>query len=207
MKRILVALVVFLAMSSVAMAAPMTNLNKGETAAGYLYWNPKVTVDGRHGHSYDVGKENANGVYVEAAISDKFILGIETIKGDTSKTVSGVVVGVDTRFTDFTVQYKLDNNVRLIAGNRNYDTTLSAKGYGSTDVSTNKFIYGIGASTPIGDKTSAYATFLHDSYTDEWQLGVNHNLSKSAMLNINYRYHDEDDVLLKGIGAGLIYKF
>lgn len=206
MKKLLLTFIVCLAMSSIAIAAPMTDLNKGETAAGYLYWNPKIDVD-VNGNSYDAGKATANGFYVENALSDKFILGIETIKGDKSRTVFGKHVKADSRFTDVTIQYKLDNNVRLIAGNRNYDTDLSASGSAPYSNSANKFIYGVGASTALGEKTSAYATYTHDSYADEWQLGVNQDLSKNAVLNINYRYHDEDYVTLKGIGAGLIYKF
>lgn len=202
MKKFLVTLVACLAISSIAMAAPMTNLNKGESTAGYLYWNPKIDVD-----SYNVGRATANGAYVETALDDKWILGIETIKGSKDKNIAGVNVSADSRFTDVTVQYKLDKNVRLIAGNRNYDTSISAAGLGSVDESENKFIYGIGASTPLGDKTSAYATYLHDSYCNEWQIGVNHDLAKNVFLNVNYRYHDEDNVTLKGIGAGLSYRF
>ncbi len=202
-KVLLLTLAAIFAISSVAMAAPMTNLNKGESAAGYMYWNPKIDIDGVG----DIGRANANGFYVENAVSDKFIIGVETIQGDRTKHFGGVRVHADTRFTDFTVQYKLDKNVRLIAGDRNYDTTLSASGIGSASGSENKFIYGIGAFTPIGDKTSAYATYLHDSYTNEWQIGVNQDLSKNVFLNVNYRYHDEDNVTLDGLGASLIYKF
>lgn len=197
-KKILATVAACMAMSSIAMAAPVTDLQKGQSTAGYLYWNPKVEIG-----SYDAGKSNANGAYAETALSDKFIVGIETIKGSRNEGI----VHIDTRFTDFTVQYKVDKNFRLIAGNRNYDSNVSVTGVGSASNSENKFIYGIGASTPLGDKTSAYATYLHDSYCDEWQIGVNQDLSKNVFLNVNYRYHDEDNASLKGIGAGISYKF
>jgi hypothetical protein len=185
----------------------MTDLQKGESAAGYLYWNPKIEIGSYDIGSYDIGSSNANGFYTETALTDKVIVGIETMKGDRTINVLGTKVSADTRFTDFTVQYKVDNNVRIIAGNRNYDTNASATGYGSISASTNKFIYGIGASTPIGDKTTGYVTYLHDSYADDWQIGANQTLSKNVLLNVNYRYHDEDYVTLKGVGAGIIYKF
>lgn len=202
MKKLLLTLVMCFAVSSIAMAAPITELQKGESAAGYLYWNPKIDID-----SYDFGNSNSNGFYVETALTNKVIVGIETMKGDRSKTISGTKVSIDTRFTDFTVQYKIDNNVRIIAGNRNYDTSASAAEYGSASESTNKFIYGIGASAPLSDKATVYATYLHDSYADDWQIGANQTLNKNLLLNVNYRYHDEDYVTLKGVGAGLIYKF
>lgn len=206
MKKVLLIIAAIFAISGVAMAAPMTDLNKGESAAGYMYWNPKIDIDGIG----NIGRATANGFYVENAVSDKFIIGIETIDGDKTKNFGGLRAHADVRFTDFTVQYKLDKNVRLIAGDRNYDTSLSATdgvNRASVDSSENKFIYGIGAFTPIGNKTSAYATYLHDSYTNEWQIGVNQDLSKNVFLNVNYRYHDEDSVTLEGMGASLIYKF
>lgn len=51
------------------------------------------------------------------------------------------------------------------------------------------------------------ATYLHDDYAVDWQIGVNQDLSKNVELNVNYRYHDEDHVTFKGIGAGVVYKF
>lgn len=203
MKKCLLVLAASIAMSSVAMAAPVTNLEKGETNAGYLFWNPKLEVS-----SYDLGSNNANGFFVETALTDKVIVGIETIKGDGSAVVGGTYISADTRFTDLTIQYKVADNVRLIAGNRNYDTNASATGYGSISYSTDKFIYGISGSTSLGEKTTAYASVLNNSVGTDWQLGVNQTLSNNLTFNVNYRYYDEDDDLkLKGIGAGLIYKF
>lgn len=198
MRRILLILIVVLTMSSVALAAPMTNLEKGEGAAGYLYWNPKAEISG-----YGLGKSNANGFYLEKAVSDKIIVGLETIKG--SKSAGAYTI--DARFTDLTVQYKVDKNVRLIAGNRNYDTSASIQGFGSFDDSTNKAIIGFGASTSLGDKATAYTTLIHSSEGTDWQIGASQELDKNVSLNINYRYYDGDDLSLKGIGAGLLYKF
>lgn len=204
MKKCLLVLAASLAISGAAAAAPVTNLEKGETTAGYLYWNPKVEIA-----SYDFGSHNANGFFVETALTDKVILGIETIKGDASAVIGGVSGSADTRFTDVTIQYKVANNIRLIAGNRNYDTNGSDAG-GSVSISENKLLYGISGSTVLGEKTTAYASVLQNSIGTDWQIGVNQNVSDNLTLNINYRYYDEDSILdtkLKGIGAGIIYKF
>ena len=205
MKKFVFALIACLAISSIAMAAPVTDLQKGESEVGYMYWNPSIDIS-----SYDAGSTSANGAYVKTALDDKWTVGIETIQGDKTRTISGVRVHADIRLTDVTAQYKLDKNVRLIAGMRNYDGKLSATNGIDTisgDNSENKFIYGIGFNGPIGEKTNAYATYTHDSYADEWQIGVNQDLSKNTFLNVNYRYHDEDGLTLKGIGAGISYKF
>ncbi len=204
MKKCLLVLAASLAMSGIAAAAPVTDLAKGETTAGYLYWNPKVEIA-----SYDLGSHNANGFFVETALTDKVILGIETIKGDASAVVYGVPGSADTRFTDVTIQYKVADNVRLIAGNRNYDTNGS-NAYASGSISENKLLYGISGSTALGEKTTAYASVLQNSIGTDWQIGVNQTVSDNVTLNINYRYYDEDSILdtkLKGVGAGIIYKF
>lgn len=205
MKKCLLVLAASLAMSSVAAAAPVTNLEKEETTAGYLYWNPKVEIA-----SYDLGSHNANGFFVETALTDKVILGIETIKGDASAVIFGSSAKADTRFTDVTIQYKVADNIRLIAGNRNYDTNGSIAGEGSASISENKLLYGISGSTALGEKSTAYASVLQNSIGTDWQIGVNQNVSENLTLNINYRYYDEDSILdtkLKGVGAGIIYKF
>ncbi len=201
MKKVLITMAALSIASSVAMAAPITDLQKGESVAGYSYWNTKIKAD-----SYDFGKTGSNGFYVETAISDKFIVGIETMKGDKSTNVYGTRISADTRFTDVSLKYKLDNCVQLIAGNRNYDTNLSGGGYSESN-STNKFFFGIGASTEIGENTLAYASIIHNNVADDWQIGVNHTLNKNVMLNVNYRYYDEDYITLKGFGAGVAYKF
>jgi len=66
MKKCFLVLAASIAMSGVAAAAPVTNLEKGETNAGYLYWNPKVEIA-----SADLGSHNANGFFVETALTDK----------------------------------------------------------------------------------------------------------------------------------------
>lgn len=201
MKKVLLSMAALSIISSAAMAAPITDLQKDESIAGYSYWNTKIEVD-----SYNLGNTGANGFYVETAINDKFIVGIETMKGSKSGNVDGVSGSLDTRFTDVSLKYKLDKNVQLIAGNRNYDTNLNSRDL-SGSASTNKFFYGVGASTEIGENTSAYASILHSSIADDWQIGVNHTLNKNVILNVNYRYYDEDYVTLKGLGAGVAYKF
>ena len=198
MKKVLFVLAASFIMSSVAMAAPVTKIEQGEVNAGYLYWHPKVEVG-----SVDLGNSSVNGFFIETGLTDKLVLGIETSKGD--KTKYGATF--ESRFTDVTVQYKTTENVRIIAGNRNYDTDVYVPGYYSGSESTNKFIYGLSASAPIGEKTAAYASVLNDSYGTDWQLGVNQSLSDKFTINVNYRYYDGDGVTLKGLGAGLVYMF
>jgi len=201
MRKILLTLSALTLMTSVAMAAPVTDLQKGQSVAGYSYWNTKINVD-----NYDFGKINTNGFYAETAIDEKLIVGIETMKGSKSTTISGVAVSADTRFTDVSLKYKLNKNVQLIAGNRSYDTNVSIAGTSASDT-TSKFFYGVGTTTDINKNTTAYASIIHSDIADDWQIGVNHNLSKNVGLNVNYRSYSEDGFSLKGLGAGIAYKF
>lgn len=203
MKKCLMVIAASLALSGVAMAAPVTNIEKGETNAGYIYWNPQV----EYNKSLDLGSANANGFFVETALSDKVIVGVETIKGKKSATDGGITASMDARFTDVTLQYKLSDQIRLIAGNRNYDTGASVSGLGSDNQSMNKFITGLSASTVLGEKMTGYASVLTNSIGTDWQVGVNRNLTDTVDFNVNYRYYDGDTATLKGIGAGLVCKF
>jgi hypothetical protein len=82
----------------------------------------------------------------------------------------------------------------------------SFNGYSASET-TNKFFYGIGATTEIGETTSAYASILYSNIKADWQVGVNRTLNKSTVLNVNYRYYAEDYFTLKGLGVGIAYKF
>lgn len=33
----------------------------------------------------------------------------------------------------------------------------------------------------------------------EWQLGASQEIGKNLSLNVNYRYYDEDDIILKAL--------
>ncbi len=201
MKKILLTLSALSLMSSMAMAAPITDLSKGESVVGYSYWNTSLKVD-----EYDFGKTNVNGFYAESAIDDKFSIGVESTKVSKNGKIYGVGVSIYTTFIDVSLKYKIDENFQLIAGNRNYDNTASVGGFSASDT-INTFFYGVGATTGIGKTTSAYASVIHSDVADDWQVGINRILSKDADFNVNYRSYSEDGISLKGVGAGISYKF
>jgi hypothetical protein len=179
------------------MAAPITDLNKGESVVGYSYWNSNVEYSG-----YDLGKSQFNGLYLETAINDKTIVGIESIKG--SKNISGI--SLDTRFTDISLKSKVNENVQLIVGNRTYNTDMSYSGSSASDT-TNKLFYGVGVTKDINEKVAAYVSITRCDDANDWQIGTNYKLNENTSLNLNYRYYDVDNLTLKGLGAGLSYTF
>jgi len=189
MKRALLIMATLALMTSVAMAAPVTDLQKGQSIAGYSYWNPDITLG-----SHDLGNTDANGFYAETGLNENVTIGVET--------TSGNIYGLDTRFTDVTLKNKMGKNFQFIVGNRSYDIS-----YGSYSYTSSEFIYGLGGFTNLNDKATAYASILHSDIADDFQVGVNYQVSKEVSLNLNYRDYSEDDFSLKGIGFGASYNF
>jgi phosphate-selective porin len=176
--KILVLIASSILTSSIGFAAPINNLASGETTIGYNYYDM----------SHDA---NNNSFYLENAISDKFTLGVEHNNYSANSYA-------DWNTTDVYAQYKLDPNVRLILGDRNYDY----------DNQSNKVFYGVGFTTNLAPKLDGYASIITNSYTTEWQAGVNYALSDKLALNANYKSNKDNNYsTYDGIGIGLNYKF
>lgn len=178
-KRVLAGVACAMFISSVGFAAPVLNLEKSESLAGYTWSH----LD--NGYS----TENFNGLFLQSAVGDQFILGIDYLKGS----------GIDFRETDIYGQYKFDKNARLILGNRQY----KVGGYDE-----NKLLYGVAANTQLAENTIGYASLLRDSLETDWKVGVTYEFALNTSLDLNYRYRDFDDWgSIKGFGLGLNYKF
>ncbi|MDR3563460.1 MAG: hypothetical protein P4N59_18770 [Negativicutes bacterium] len=177
MKKKILAFVAGLTLvSSVGFAAPLNSLNTGETAVGYSYYNMSHSTDN-------------NSYYLENAVSDKFTLGVE--RNNNSGTL-----GAKWNTTDIYAQYKLDPNVRLIVGNRDYDYADS------------RMYFGVGVNTNLAPKLEGYASVITNSYTTEWQAGVNYAMTDRVSLNVAYKNNkDNGYATYDGIGIGLNCKF
>jgi len=177
-RKILVLITGSMLASSIGFTAPIGNLTPGETTIGYNHYNLSHST-------------NDDSFYVESAVSDKFTLGIEHNNNSAD-------YAQDWNTTDVYAQYKLDPNIRLILGNRNYD-------YGNQ---SNKVFYGVGVATNLAPKLDGYASVITNNYTTEWQTGVNYALSDKVALNANYKSNkDKNYSTYDGVGIGLNYKF
>ena len=176
-KKILTILTGAMLTASVSFAAPITDVQQGQTNIGYNHYNLDIS-----GQNVD-----ADAFYLEGAVSDKVILGIER------NSYSGTIED-DT--TDVYAQYKLDPNVRLILGSRDYNDMSS------------KVFYGIGATTNLAANLDGYASVTKSSVATEWQTGLNYKVSEQATLNLGYKSYKHDGLpTLDGVGFGLGYKF
>lgn len=173
-KKILTLLAGTMLVSSVSFAAPITDLQKSETAIGYNHYNLDAVDNGSF--------------YLENAVSDKFIVGLE--RNSFSRN------NVDAHATDIYAQYKLNSNLRLIAGNRDYSE------------SSNKMFYGVGVNANLAPNLDGYASVTTSSIATEWQTGVAYNLNKQTALHLGYKSYKEDgSATADGIGFGASYKF
>lgn len=107
------------------------------------------------------------------------------------------------------------NRVRAMIGNRNYDTS----GYVTDGEyligiagTTNKFFGGLAAYAPLGQNASVYITYKKSSVADDWELGLQYNVTTDMSAALQYRSYKEDegygaDLKLEGVGVGLAWKF
>lgn len=173
-KKILTIVAGTMLAASTAFAAPITDLQEGQTTIGYNHYNL----------SHDVKDDS---FYLENAISPKFVLGIER------NSLSGYGDG---DMTDVYVQYKLDHNFRLIAGNRDYSE------------GSDKFFYGIGANVNLAPKLDGYIQVTNSNIATEWQTGVNLNMDGQNSLHLGYKSYKQDyQSTIDGIGFGISHKF
>lgn len=177
-KKVLTILTGTMLAASVGLAAPINDLQQSETAVGYNHYN--LDVDGT-----DIDDDS---FYLESALSDKFILGIERNSYSYS--------GPDFHTTDIYAQYKLDPNIRLIVGNRDYSDA------------SDKIFYGIGATTALAPRLDGYASVTTSSSATDWQVGAAYKLNSQASLNLGYKSYKEDGYSrADGVGFGVNYSF
>ncbi|WP_094603242.1 hypothetical protein SPSIL_011860 [Sporomusa silvacetica DSM 10669] len=175
-KKILTIIAATMLTASTAFAAPITDLQDGQTVVGYNYYY------------LDSNKQKDHSFYLEHALAPKVVLGFEVNMlppdfpdGDTF---------------DAYVQYKLDNHVRLIAGNRNYTE------------GTDRLFCGIGANVKLTRKLDGYLSATHSDFANEWQAGVQLNMDYQTSLHVGYKSYKQDNLsTIDGIGIGFSHKF
>jgi hypothetical protein len=212
-KKILVGLAGTMLISSVGFAAPVVDLAKGETVIGYNYHSYSADLAG-----YDFGDFNADGFHIEHGLTDQITLGFETSQGKANYLYApSDILTAKVTFNDIYLAYKPQMsgkaNVQLILGSRSYKENDSENYYGTIyplgSYSENHPLYGVQASTPLGDKVNGYAGVSATKIETEWKIGATYAVTPQVNLDLNYTNKKFDDLYLnlKGVGFGLNYKF
>lgn len=205
-KKILAVLAGAMLVSSIAFAAPVTDLQKGQTSLGLDVSSLRPTVTAG-GASADLGSNNAYTFFVQHKVADGVVLGLESGKFDAS--YSGFDFNL--KATDVYAQYEVYKNVNFLAGIRDYDTSAGYAGI-SLSSSESKFLWGLSASADLGGSFTGYAAYKGTAYEREWQVGVTSQIAKDVVLDLSYKNHDYGlgagaSLKLSGVGLGLSCKF
>lgn len=177
-KKLLALLAGTMLAANVSYAAPITNLEEGQTNIGYDHYNLN--------HSF-----SDDNFYLEHAVSPKFTLGLE--QNSYSRD------NFDFQHTDITAHYKLDKNVHLIVGDRSYGGDID---------NSNRFLYGIGANVNVAPKLDGYASVVQTNISTDWQAGLAYKLNNQAALHLGYKSYKEDgSSTIDGVGFGVDYTF
>lgn len=211
-KKVLAGLVGTMLVSSIGFAAPVVELNKGETTIGYSHSNFDLTVNG----DSDLGDLKANGYYVQHGLTDKITLGFEKNKGKYSCTDGVDSNTINISFNDIYATYKVAKNAQILLGNRAYKLsgfgTEAGVPWSETLSTENKLMYGIQGTAKLAEKLNGYLGFIKTSEETESKIGVIYAVASNTNLDLNYTIHkwdidDIDELKFKGIGFGLNYKF
>ena len=189
-------LVVALAISGVAMAAPTTDLQQGNVTAGFSVASPTVQFDGTSKDTSIRFDYNLN-----VGIADRVQLGASfgqaAIESNSFKT------------REFNATYKLDNNVYGVVGLDN------ARAIGNQAQTKNYYEVGVVGVLPIADRVNAYGEVNYGANVQKYAVGVTYDLMKNTIFNVEYsdnQYKGFGDlgigkITVSGVSAGLTYKF
>lgn len=175
-KKILPIMLGTLLTASITYAAPTATVEQGQTSLDYAHYN--------------FNHEQRNDSFaIEHGLSANLALGVEHNNYSNNQ---------DFNTTDITLQYKLDKNIYLLAGNRTY----------SDNSFSDRFVYGIGASVNLAPQLDGYASYTGTSVSNESQFGILYKVNSQTALNVGYKsYKDDFSPTFDGIGFGVKYSF
>jgi hypothetical protein len=211
LKKVCAGLMGIMLMVSTGFAAPPIDLKQGQSTIGYYHLSLTDHVD--LGQTVNLDAKD-NGMYFQTAVSDKLLVGVEFLSGRASKMVDGANLRLSAKPTDITLEYKINNGVHLILGNRNYDNTMSLNGIQLGHYDVNKLIYGLTGSTKLNDTWSGYFVYKRNDVASDFNIGVYNELSKDMYLDLYYVSDKLKDlsngvpnIHSTGFGVGVGYKF
>ena len=221
-KKILAFLAATSLMTSVAMAAPMTDYSQGKTAIDLTMRN---TEGKAIGNTY---KEKYNLDWgVTTGLGNDWAIQYRQFNPKSKSTSYSDVDDFGNPFTgsakaqlktsEINVLRKVTDNVSIYAGvmrtKAEFEDTLDSP---FSSNSKNKWQLGLVGSTQIADKLTGYASVGAGKDLTSWQIGVAYEVAPNVDFNVDYRqikvdnlkFVGEDfDVKAKGLGFGVTYKF
>lgn len=199
--------------STTALAAPQTDIKKGETSVD-------IGVISLKEHFFDETyplKSNID-VGITTGVSDRYALQYK-YHGLTSGEDS-FKAHEDVKTQELNVLYKLNKNTDVFVGVNKFSGYDVSPGYLSGKIlfeTKTRVQYGITSKIPLGKSVEAWGTVAAGSDLLSCELGVSKALSKNTDLNLYYRYTENNDILFahvipfdfesNGFGLGVTMKF
>lgn len=204
MKKVIVASLASLAFASTAFAAvPGMDIAAGQTQLGYSYNNLKTTQNAGIGN-YDLGTFHANSFQAAYGLSDKIALAGDYLNSESRSYFSPGLDNVKFNNSEFGLQYKLNSNFALSAGN-----VKSEIQYNGGTGSTSEMFGGIAYKAAITNNVGGYASYIRSSNVQDWKAGLTYGLGKNTSVDLGYRHYENSGLGTKaeGMGFGVNHKF
>lgn len=184
--------------------SPAMDLAAGQGQFGYSYNNLKTDVSSIG----DLGTLKTNNFQGAYALSDKLAVTGDYLNTE-SKTfysyqAGGYLRDLNINSTQLGLQYKLNNNLAVTAGNAK--TELKAN---TNSVSTSEAFAGIAYKTALTNNVNGYASYIRSANIEDWKTGLTYNVGNNLSVDAGYRHFETKDIGIKaeGMGFGVNYKF
>jgi hypothetical protein len=206
-KKAILATIVSLAFASTAFAAaPAINVGAGQTQLGYSYDNLQTNVNG-----LDLGTYHGNNYQLAYGLSNKVALTGSYLGSDSQSfnvnipAYSGDLNDVSFNSTALGLQYKLNHNIAVSAGN----IRSELQGNDASNP-TNEMFGGIAYKQNITRNMAGYASYLKSNSVTDWKTGLTYALGSNTALDVGYHSYQNngaDNLTAKGVGFGINHKF
>ena len=205
MKKICLLTMGLALMTVTAFAAPQTDIQQGKTAVDLGVFNSKTAING---DDFDTNTKIDAGI--TTGLSDKYAIQYKYHALGSGNDPYGNKSDINTQ--EFNVLYKLTPTTDAFVGLHRIDGSI-----GSGDIDAkNKVQVGITSTVPLSSAVSAWGTLAAGSDLVTFEAGLSHPLSRSADLNVYYRYTKDNDLRYygqkidfenNGFGLGVTMKF
>jgi len=205
MKKICLLTMGLALMTVTAFAAPQTDIQQGKTAVDLGVFNSKTAING---DDFDTNTKIDAGI--TTGLSDKYAIQYKYHALGSGNDPYGNKSDINTQ--EFNVLYKLTPTTDAFVGLHRIDGS-----YDSSDIDAkNKVQVGITSTVPLSSAVSAWGTLAAGSDLVTLEAGLSHPLSRSADLNVYYRYTKDNDLRYygqkfdfenNGFGLGVTMKF
>lgn len=214
MKKAILTLALLFVFTSMAFASPLTDYSAENTSID-ITWRPNTSMtnnytSGMFGSSSDTfdGKRGTFDWSVTTGLGNNFALQYSQYRPE-----GRYDYGMNTK--ELNMLYKMNKNMSVFAG---YHRAGFIGDY--VDNKTSCLQAGIIAYNKVAEKTTLYGLVGAGEKMLNWEVGVSQEVAKNLELNFNYRYKRvqdfsteyygttyKEDIIAKGFGYGVTYKF